>query len=112
LKIGELLPPADRDTAFDLYCLNRIVDGAGCYCLTNAGGDILYIGQTISIRRRLIQHFDSEKRSALTMHGRVSQVWWRSEVAGGLDALERGWLEAIRLRDGELPPLNRIGGRM
>jgi len=108
LKIDDLVPPAEQRTAFELYSLKRSAAGSGCYCLTNAGGDILYVGQAMSILQRLVQHFDSEKRTALTPHGRVSQAWWRLEVPIRLSALERGWLEAIRLRDGELPPLNRV----
>ena len=47
----------------------------------------------------------------MTIYGRISQVWWRPEPTISLSALERGWLEdSIRLRDGELPPLNRVSG--
>ncbi len=108
MKITDVFPAPDQQTAFELYSLSRMTDCKGCYCLTNAGGDILYIGQSISIRQRLIQHFDSEKRAVLTIHGRVSRVWWRTELPSKLDALERGWLETVRLRDGRLPPLNKI----
>ena len=110
MKIIDILPPTEQHTSFDLYSLNRIADCAGCYCLTNAGGDILYVGQAASVRQRLIQHFNSVKRAALTPHGRVSYAWWRGELLIKLDALERGWIEAIRLHDGHIPPLNRISG--
>jgi predicted GIY-YIG superfamily endonuclease len=112
VKIADLSPPTYSQSAFDLYALNRIVDETGCYCLTNAGSDILYVGQALSIRQRLIQHFDSEKKVVLTIYGRVSQAWWRAEASTHLAALERGWLEMIRLRDGQLPPLNRMSGHM
>ena len=108
MKVSDIFPRVQQYTEFDLYSLNRIADCAGCYCLTNAGGEILYVGQAVSVRQRLVQHFDSEKREALTIHGRVSRAWWRPELPVKLDALERGWLEAIRLRDGQLPSLNRI----
>ena len=72
-------------------------------------GDILYAGQAKSVRGRLIQHFDSSKRSELTTYGRVSIAWWRVESEPLLSRLERGWLESIRLKDGEYPPLNRVG---
>jgi GIY-YIG catalytic domain len=111
VKISDMIPPVRQQATFDLYSLNRIADCAGCYCLINAGGDVLYVGQALSVRQRLIQHFDSDKRTALTAHGRVSRACWRAEEPIKLDALERGWIEAIRLRDGQLPPLNRIGGR-
>lgn len=108
MNISELIPPAQKHTSFELYNLNRIADGSGCYCLTNAAGDILYIGQAVSLRDRLIQHFDSSKRSALTPYGRISKAWWRAEDSIRLSALERGWLEAATLRDGQFPPLNRM----
>lgn len=108
MRIANIVPAAEHHTAFDLYSLNRIADCSGCYCLTNAGGDILYIGQAISVRQRLVQHFDSDKRTALTAHGRISRAWWRPELQTKLNALERGWLESVRLCDGELPALNRV----
>lgn len=107
MKVGDLIPPVEHETPFELYALGRLSDCSGCYCLTNASGEILYAGQALSVQQRLIQHFDSTKRSALTTYGRISKVWWRAEPAVSLNALERGWLETIRLRDGKLPPLNR-----
>lgn len=107
MNVQELVPTIRFRAAFDLYALKRIVDCAGCYCLLNAAGDILYVGQAVSVRRRLIEHFEGEKRHTMTTFGRVSQVVWREESPIRLNALERGWIEAVRLRDGELPPLNR-----
>lgn len=107
MNIRELVPAIQFRTAFDLYALKRILDCTGCYCLLNAAGDILYVGQAVSVRRRLIEHFEGEKRYAMTVLGRVSQVVWREERPTRLNALERGWIESVRLRDGELPPLNR-----
>jgi predicted GIY-YIG superfamily endonuclease len=108
MKIADLRPAAEYSVAFDLYALNRIADCCGCYCLCTASGDILYVGQALSVRSRLVQHFDSEKRDALTAFGRVSRVYWRAAEASSLSALERGWQEWVRLADGELPPLNRV----
>jgi hypothetical protein len=110
VKVGEIAPPVEHSALFDLYALNRLTDCSGCYCLTNASGDILYAGQAVSVQQRVIQHFNSTKKGAMTIYGRISRVWWRSEPTVSLNALERGWLESIRLRDGELPPLNRAGG--
>jgi predicted GIY-YIG superfamily endonuclease len=108
LIVADLVPPVEHRTAFDLYVLGRIADCSGCYCLTNAGGDVLYVGQAVSVRQRLLQHFDSEKRTAWTAKGRVSVAWWRIEQVARLSALERGWLESVRLRDGQFPALNRV----
>lgn len=104
--MDEIVPAIEHSAQFDLYALSRIVDCSGCYCLTNASADILYVGQAVSVRQRLIQHFQSAKKDILTNRGRVSRAWWREAPNGSLNALERGWLESIRLRDGGLPPLN------
>jgi excinuclease UvrABC nuclease subunit len=108
VNVSQIFPSVQHCTAFDLYALNRLRDCRGCYCLTNAGGDILYVGQAVSVQQRAIQHFISPKKEALTIYGRISRVWWRAAPAFSLNALERGWLEAIQLRDGVLPPLNRV----
>ncbi|MGM4919548.1 GIY-YIG nuclease family protein [Tardiphaga sp. 813_E8_N1_3] len=110
MNVIDIHPAAEHSAPFELYALNRLADCSGCYCLTNAAGDILYAGQAISVQQRLIQHFNSAKKEALTNYGRVSRAWWRAEPTVSLNALERGWLESIRLRDGSLPPLNRAGG--
>lgn len=109
MNVSEIFPPAVSRSAFELYSLNRITDCSGCYCLTNAVGEILYIGQARSIASRLLQHFDSSKRTVATPQGRVSIAWWREEQLEKLNALERGWIESVRLRDGVMPPLNRVG---
>ena len=110
MKVSEIIPPVEHSTSFELFALNRFADCSGCYCLTNASGDILYAGQAASVQQRVIQHFNSTKKEAMTIYGRISRVWWRTEPANSLNALERGWLESIRLRDGELPPLNQVSG--
>jgi hypothetical protein len=112
LKVREIVPTVEHTVAFELYALGRISDGSGCYCLANAGGDIIYIGQAVELRRRLIEHFESDKRTAWTEYGRISVVWWRGEETIRLDALERGWINAAVLRDGRLPPLNRVTGHL
>jgi predicted GIY-YIG superfamily endonuclease len=107
VRVREIIPPVEYNAPFDLYALNRLKDCSGCYCLTNASGDIIYVGQALSVQQRIIQHFDSDKKGALTVYGRISHVWWREHPSASLSALERGWLESIGLRDGKPPPLNR-----
>ena len=100
----------EHRAAFELFVLHRLQDVCGCYCLTNASGTVLYVGQAVSVRRRLVQHFAGPKRTQLTAQGRVSQVGWRMAALLELDRLERGWIAAVTLRDGCLPAMNRQGG--
>jgi predicted GIY-YIG superfamily endonuclease len=107
-----LHPPVQDKVQFDLYRLLRIQDDAGCYCLCNASGEILYIGRAVALRTRLVQHFNSMKRSAETPQGRISVVFWRCYRRDKLNALERGWIESYSLNEGTLPPLNKVYGQL
>lgn len=108
MNIRSLKPVPKDSVGFDLYALARTPEIPACYCLTNASGEILYVGQAASLRQRVVQHFSSEKREAKTSNGRVSLVWWLHTEVLGLSRLERGWMESVRLIDGQLPPLNRV----
>lgn len=112
MNVADLRPPVERKAAFDLYVLQRIPEDTGCYCLCNAAGDVLYMGRAVSLRRRLVQHFDGEKRHAHTEYGRVSMVFWRACTRDKLSALERGWIEHYSLAEGALPPLNAVYGQL
>lgn len=72
MKVNEIDPPVEQSALFELYVLNRLTDCSGCYCLTNASGDILYAGQAASVQQRVIQHFNSTKKEAMTIYGSVS----------------------------------------
>ena len=62
MKVSEIDPPVEQSASFELYALNRLTDCSGCYCLTNASGDIIYAGQAVSVQQRVIQHFNSLRR--------------------------------------------------
>lgn len=108
MNVRSLKPEPKASVSFELYSLARVPAVAACYCLTNASGEVLYVGQAVSLRQRLVQHFDSEKRHAVTPNGRVSLAWWHEADEIVLSRLERGWIESARLADGHLPPLNKI----
>ena len=109
MRVKELFPLANEHLPFEFWAIERLPPTAGCYCLTNASMEVLYVGQAKSLRRRLREHFFANKRTLLTRFGRVSQVYWKRALLAELNPLERGWIETIRLIDGGLPPLNSIG---
>jgi hypothetical protein len=111
LKIARLSPAPGISIAFDYVTVRAIAPGPGCYVLTNAGGDIVYIGQAVSLRTRLLQHLNAGRHLELTPYGRASLV---AVVAISsplyLNAHERGWIDQCELADGFLPPLNKVHG--
>lgn len=81
--------------------------------LTNAGGDILYIGQAVSLKSRLLQHLDGGRHREITALGTASFVSILVlEDSNRLNAYERGWINQCELVDGSLPPLNKVHGHL
>jgi len=109
LKIGELIPVPTLAGPFDYPTAVSLPERPGCYVLTNASFDIIYVGQAVSLRSRIIQHLDAGRHKQLTGYGRASLLSIL-EIADfvRLSAHERGWLNQCELRDGTLPPLNKV----
>jgi hypothetical protein len=40
VRVAHLVPKVEHHGALELYSLKRIADSSGCYCLTNATGDM------------------------------------------------------------------------
>jgi hypothetical protein len=81
--------------------------------LTNAGGDILYIGQALHLSTRLVQHLDAGRQREITIWGTASLVSVLAlDDAAQLNAHERGWINQCELTDGHLPPLNKVSGHL
>ena len=78
----------------------------GCYVLTNVELDVLYIGLTVNLRRRISEHLDSPEKTKLTTRGRAVLFHW-IEVEE-LNKVERTWLNIHLINEGNLPVLNSI----
>lgn len=109
MKVSGLFPVPTAVVSFDLGALLHVSDACGCYALTNASGDIIYVGQAKSLRSRLRQHLENGRHNALTVFGRVSLAHTLYlDQPSQLNSHERGWLNLCELADGALPPLNRV----
>ena len=87
----------------------RLPDAPGCYVLTNAGADIIYLGQAVSLKNRVHQHLESGRHRQMTYFGRASLLCVLAiEDPVKLSPHERGWLNQCLLADGKLPPLNKM----
>lgn len=112
MKIDALQPRPGAPIPFEYRSIQILGAEPGCYVLTNAGGDILYIGQAVSLRDRLRQHLDSGRHRESTPIGKASVVRVLSLPAVQLNAYERGWISQCELSDGYLPPLNKVAGHL
>lgn len=80
--------------------------GSGCYALTTITGHILYLGLATTLVQRFVQHLDTPEKVAPTPEGRAALFHWIPTSA--LEATERGWLNAHRVKEGKLPILNKL----
>ena len=87
---------------WDIDYLNSLPEACGLYYMTDAEGQVLYVGKSVNIRKRIIQHFNQKTTKAARMQRLVHQLHW--ELTGNeLMALLLESKEIKRLS----PPLNR-----
>ena len=82
---------------------------SGVYALTNFRGDVLYVGVSVNLRRRFLEHFDSNKSSLVTPFGRSYWFYYSLCPNRKHRYFERGLLHQAQLLDGCLPWFNRVG---
>ena len=100
--IREYLPFQPKDSW-------RVPQSPGCYLLTNAYHEVVYIGQTNDLRRRMSEHLDDIRITGLTPIGRAT--WFYYQILTGVDlkdAEDRLFMKYSTAVGGR-PTLNRIG---
>ncbi|MFK7827652.1 MAG: GIY-YIG nuclease family protein [Oligoflexales bacterium] len=80
----------------------------GVYALTNFTGTVLYIGKSINIKRRFLEHIDTPSKNSLTYQGRTFWFFYQECEKDCETKVERGLLLTSILNSGKLPPLNKI----
>jgi excinuclease UvrABC nuclease subunit len=106
MNVSALSPQPTGSESFRRSRERFVPQTHGCYVLTTFLGDILYIGLSNNLRRRINEHLDSEKKTALTKDGRAVLFHWLETTE--TNKVERTWLNIHLIREGELPVLNSI----
>ena len=108
MRVVELTPTPTGRVLFHLRERNRVPNAAGCYVLTSAADDILYVGQSRFLHERFAQHYRDPTKTASTDYGVPARFWWRTCAPIELDGMERGWVGLFLVKEGRLPPLNEV----
>ena len=106
MNINELIPAPQGKEKFKLSSEGGVSEESGCYVLTTYEGDILYIGQSVNIQQRFMQHLADPKKTRPTPKGSAVWFYWLEWDAVKLNSLERGWLNTYSAKMGELPIMN------
>jgi hypothetical protein len=108
VKVSELSPiPAER-LLFKLSSLKIVPAAPGCYVLATFDGEILYVGQSVSLNQRFRSHMDNLEKTSLTPRGKAFWFHFLSDESGNLDKLERTWLNEYLTMHAEFPILNKV----
>lgn len=108
MNVTALNPLPQDGASFQLNAHFQVPDKSGCYVLTTFDGHILYIGQSVNLRRRFEEHLDNPDKTCLTEEGRAIWFYWLLYPNINLNALERGWINAHTIAQGQMPIMNSI----
>jgi hypothetical protein len=106
MKVSVLVPEPIKNEAFRRSMESLIPEQSGCYALTNYSRDIMYVGLAKNLRRRFIQHLDSNQKTAVTKLGRATLIFWLE--TSEIDKVERTWMNIHIQHEGMLPLLNSV----
>ena len=106
MNVSELIPKPLNRESFRRSREKFLPDTAGCYVITTFDGTVLYIGMSVGIRRRMIQHLDTPQKVLPTVLGKATWFYWLETA--DTNKVERTWLNIHNLAEGRLPILNSI----
>jgi len=106
MKLKALVPlPQHRET-FKRNRARFVPSLPGCYVLTTFEGDVLYIGLSVNLRKRMNNHLDNSQKTGTSKNGRAVFFHWHQ--SSELNKIERTWLNIHIEHEGILPILNSI----
>lgn len=106
MKLELLVPPPLSSETFRRSREKFIPAKPGCYALTTFEREVLYIGLTVNLRRRVNEHLDNVVKTELTPHGRAVLFHWIETPE--VNKIERTWMNIHLMIEGRLPVLNSV----
>ena len=106
MKVDELVPAPPYREPFRRNRERFIPTVSGCYVLATFELEVLYVGLTNSLRRRMNEHLDNESKRALTEKGRAIFFCWLE--GEDIARIERTWMATHLNQEGTLPVLNKV----
>jgi GIY-YIG catalytic domain len=106
MTIDKLVPLPTSREAFKRSFVKFVSEKSGCYILTTFGNVVLYIGQAVNIRNRMVNHLDNPEKTRETPKGRAIFFCWLE--CDDIGKLERTWLNIHVEHEGRYPILNKV----
>ena len=109
MKTAALCPTLSERIRFRLSESIRVPETSGCYALANIYDDVLYIGRSVDLCRRMQDHLDTPRMTNPTSLGPAVWFYYGLWPSDEIDTIEAQLLFHFKAREGQLPPLNRVG---
>ena len=106
MNVCELVPKPEDFEIFKRNRMRYIPDKAGCYVLTTFTREVLYLGLTNNLRRRMNEHLDDPSKTGQSIKGRAIFFYWFLNEE--LNKIERTWQNIHIQHEGVLPEFNKI----
>lgn len=109
MKVAELEPAMDAKVSFDPRFSVQVPDVPGCNILASIYDDVLYIGETNSLNRRMGEHLDDPRMNRRTYLGVASWFYFVKVPCDKTFPTEQSMLTQHKYQELRRPPLNRKG---
>ena len=106
MKVTALVPLPSKSEPFRRNRERFIPAVPGCYALVTIHQEVLYIGLSNNLRRRINEHLDNPSKTGLTAKGRAVLFFWLETAE--TNKIERTWLNIHISSEGGLPELNSV----
>ncbi len=108
MKVEELIPLPKDKVNFKLASFKFVPKEAGCYVLTTFDNNILYIGYSVNLNDRFMQHLDNPDKTNPTIEGKAIWFYFITYDLKNLPKLERTWINHFVAMHGRLPIMNKV----
>lgn len=94
MKLESLVPLPTHHETFKRNRERFVPSTSGCYVLTTFESDVLYIGLSVNLRKRMNDHLDSPQKTRTSKNGRAVFFHWLESA--NINKIERTWLVSLR----------------
>lgn len=109
MKVAALFSRTSGRVPFHRSELVRAPLQPGCYALAGVEDDVVYVGQTENLQRRMKEHLDDRRMNAQTPFGLPVWFYYMLLPDEHLVQWETQLLVRFKAIEGRLPSLNRAG---
>ena len=78
-------------------------ESSGCYALTNINDEVIYIGQSLNLNRRMQQHLDTSRMTKTTSAGLAVWFYYGLLPPEKIEGIELRLIFNFKAVEGKLP---------